>query len=296
MKRDIAFALVRRRAVQVGRVVACAMQRFGDAGSAQAAAGMAYYALFSLFPTLVFLVVVASLFISGESVRQELIDFVGRALPISDELITTTVLQVLRQRGAISIVAAVGLLWSAAGFIDILTSQVNRAWPGARKRSFVEGRLLGLGIVAGLAILSVLWLVLSALLRLVPERMPLVPELEDLQRLLRSVAVTMVPWVFTLLLFLGLYARIPRVSAPFVTALVGALFATLAWRGVTAAFVWYLGSGLARYHLVYGSLSSIVALLFWMYLTNLIILFGAYLSAALHTAWLGKGCATPPSE
>jgi len=49
----------------------------------------------------------------------------------------------------------------------------------------------------------------------------------------------------------------------------------------TAGFAWYLSSGLSKYRLVYGSLGSIVALMFWLYVTSGIILFGAHLSAAI---------------
>jgi membrane protein len=51
----------------------------------------------------------------------------------------------------------------------------------------------------------------------------------------------------------------------------------------TSGFSWYLrsGRGLTNYNLVYGSLGTIVALMFWIYLISLIILIGAHLSSSI---------------
>jgi membrane protein len=61
----------------------------------------------------------------------------------------------------------------------------------------------------------------------------------------------------------------------------GALVAAVAWELVTDAFTWVLSSGLIHYELVYGSLGAIIALLFWIYLISWILLYGAYLTAAI---------------
>jgi membrane protein len=61
------------------------------------------------------------------------------------------------------------------------------------------------------------------------------------------------------------------------------LIASLAWKAVIAGFGWYLGSGFGQYQLVYGSLGTIVAFLFLIYIISLITLFGAHLSAAIES-------------
>ncbi len=61
----------------------------------------------------------------------------------------------------------------------------------------------------------------------------------------------------------------------------GALVAALAWEVAANGLAWYLKSGLVQYELVYGSLGAVVALMFWIYLSSWITLFGAHLSAAI---------------
>ena len=54
----------------------------------------------------------------------------------------------------------------------------------------------------------------------------------------------------------------------------------LGW-GSTAGFTWYLTSGIVRYELVYGSLGAIVVLMFWVYISSLIIIYPYLPSSSL---------------
>jgi len=46
-----------------------------------------------------------------------------------------------------------------------------------------------------------------------------------------------------------------------------------------------LSRGLVRYELVYGSLGTIVGLMFWIYLISTITIFCAHLSAVIELKW-----------
>jgi len=89
----------------------------------------------------------------------------------------------------------------------------------------------------------------------------------------------------------SLYRWIPNTEVKWSQAFWGALVATLGWEIATQTFTWYLTSGMARYQLVYGSLGTVVALMFWIYLSSLITFYGAHLSAAVtqHSKNGGQG-------
>jgi len=91
----------------------------------------------------------------------------------------------------------------------------------------------------------------------------------------------LVPWALTFFMVLGLYRWAPNARVRWSEAAWGALAATLCWEMSKMGFGWYLESGLARQQLIYGSLGTVVALMLWVYLSGLIILFGAHLSAAI---------------
>jgi len=61
----------------------------------------------------------------------------------------------------------------------------------------------------------------------------------------------------------------------------GALGTTVLWEISTNIFTWYLSSGFISYEIVYGSLGRIVALLVWIYISSWVLIFGAYLTAAI---------------
>lgn len=263
-------------------VLRSVIRRFTEVRASEAAAGMAFYAIFALFPLLLFLVSVSSFVLETGQARQQVIDIVTRFFPTSQELVIQNLQQVLRLRGTVGAIATVSLLWSASGFFMILGRQVNRVWPQALPRTVMERRLLALAMVSGLAVLLILWLSLTAVIKFLQRLdMPLREVLLTCAPLVSTGISHLIPWVLPFLFFYILYRFIPKTSVKRIEALWGALAATLAWKAATAGFVWYLGSGLFKYHLVYGSLGSVIALLFWIYLSNLLILFGAHLCAAI---------------
>jgi len=78
-----------------------------------------------------------------------------------------------------------------------------------------------------------------------------------------------------------MYRWLPNARVPWEGALWGAAVATGLWQLAGSGFLWYLGSGLARYELVYGSIGAVVVLLLWIYLAGWVTLAGAHLSAAI---------------
>jgi membrane protein len=59
----------------------------------------------------------------------------------------------------------------------------------------------------------------------------------------------------------------------------GGVIAALAWIVVSAAFTWYVGN-FGHYDRTYGSLGAIVGFLTWIWLSTMVLLFGAELNAA----------------
>jgi membrane protein len=61
----------------------------------------------------------------------------------------------------------------------------------------------------------------------------------------------------------------------------GAILATLLWFPATILFGWYV-KDYATYSVVYGSLSAAIALLVWLYIVSIIVLFGAEFNAQVY--------------
>ena len=97
--------------------------------------------------------------------------------------------------------------------------------------------------------------------------------------------------VVTVVAYTGLYRWIPNRHVPWRAAIGPALLAGLASQVVNAGYSWYLGSGFSRYELLYGPLTTIIVLMFWFYLTVLIILVGAHPGASIRLAMAAPRCA-----
>lgn len=260
-----------------------AIRSFSHARAAEGAASVAYYALFSLFPLLFFLVAIGSSVLKSQQVQQQVLAFVTEALPTARDLVQKNMEHMLEIRGTVGLVGTLGLAWSATAVFNALTHNINRAWRNAGGHNFLRGRLMALGIAGSLiGLLMMLSLFFTTLFNLLPQfSVPLLGDVSIYRTWLWGILTRLIPWLLLYLTFLLLYWWIPNTTVKWSEAHWGALMATFAWEVNRATFTWYLNSGLARYQLVYGSLGVVVALMLWIYLSSLIALFGAHLSAAI---------------
>jgi len=256
-----------------------AVETFTVTRANQAAAGLAYYVIFSLFPLLLVLVSAGSYFLTTEEVYGKLSGLVQQSIPGSYTWIDENLRQILETRGAVGTIGLITLVWAASGGFINLAYNINLAWLDAPRRNFFQGRLIALEMIAGISGLFILSLILDWIIHLLPFLNITVATFSDLY--LWTWFSIIFSWLTILLLFFVLYSWIPTVNVKTKAALWGALTASLAWKLATILFSWYLRSGFGRYEMIYGSVGTIVAFLFLIYILATVTLFGAHLTAAL---------------
>lgn len=256
-----------------------ALCRYFEERAPESAASMAFYAVFSLFPLLLLLVIAGKLVISGFGLEDDVLGLVLTVFPPAfGDLIQRNVTGALAAGGAVAGAAGlVGLVWSAASGFSVLSISLNRAWMGARPINAILARLRALAIVGSLVGILALALVSRAVIRLLPLVGAALGRPVRMDALGRLQPVPLL--VFATLLLL--YRLVPRRKVQWLPAIVGALFASAAALAVTWAFTLFLSSGFATYRLVYGPLEALIAFLTWVYAIAIVVLFGAYLGAAL---------------
>lgn len=261
-----------------------AYNRFNRVRGAEAAASIGYYALFSLFPILLLLVAALSFVLLSVPDPDQVMSYVNRVVPFTlpQQLIEENLVLILETRTTTTIIGLAGLIWAASGVFLTLTRNINRAWPLAAPRNFIQGRLLAILIILAILLLVILSILLTTALSLFSRfNIPIggsisiydTPFYQALQRL--------VPWFFTFSIFMPLYWWIPNTKVLWKEAFWGALSASTGWQMLSIAFGWYLSSGVVNFELIYGSLGALVGLMLWIYLSSMITLFGAHVSAAL---------------
>ena len=193
------------------RIVRIAIYNFGESNATMAAAGMAFYAFFSIFPLLLFLVVGASYILEIQPAYDYVIQNVYRFLPTAQQLIDANLQQVLESRGTVGLLGLIGFLWSSTSFFSLLTRNINEANPSSTKRGFFEDRAVALGMIGLLAALLALSFLSNTATRILPELDFLVINGKAIEEtIVWRYLIKLIPYVFTLALFIALYRYIPK--------------------------------------------------------------------------------------
>jgi membrane protein len=254
-----------------------AIRRFYRVRGAEGAASVAFFTLFSFFPLLLVLVAVGGSFLESEDVQREIINMIRLTVPVDPELVVANMQEVLQERGSVGFIGLVSLIWSATGALTSLTRSIDRAWPIARPRTFIQDRSVAVGMIASLGVLLAISSITNTVLNILFQiDLPYIPDAP-----FWSIVTAVLPFLVALLVFFALYLWVPNTFVTRKAALWAALVAAGAWEITTNAFSWYLRSGFSQFKLIYGTVGTIVAVMFWIYLICLIIIFCAHLSAAI---------------
>lgn len=256
----------------------CYIQAIGDDEVGFRAAALAYWALFSIFPLLLLVVTVLGLIFQDQILQSDLIERVASLFPSGDEIIIDVVEGMFNSRTTTSILAIIGVLWSATGFFRGLVVSLHIIFGTERRPPTWKSR--------GIALIMVLFItplfLLAIVLNTVSSRLLALPAIPDLLRTFLSLSANTGIMLFIVTLaFALLYGLVPSRRPGLKSTLIGAVCAALAIWLVTVGFNWYLDSGFAKYNIVYGSISTIIVLILYFYIVNFIILLGAEFTSHL---------------
>ena len=256
---------------------------FSEDGMTDWAAALTYYGLLSLFPALIALVSILGLVGDPQSTTQTVTDIVTKIGPsTAADTFSGPIESITSNRSSAGILFVVGLavaLWSASGYVGAFMRASNVIYETPEGRPFWKLRPLQLAVT--LAMIVMLALVALALVL----TGPVVDAVADPLGV-SSTAVSIweiAKWpvllVVVILMFAVLFHASPNVKLPgFKWVTPGAVVAIVIWLIASAAFAFYV-SNFGSYDKTYGTLGGLVALLVWLWITNLALLFGMELNA-----------------
>lgn len=250
----------------------------------QWAAALAYYALLSLFPLLLATASVAAFFVSREDAVSQVMRLIGSFMPQSRATVDEVVHSVAEARGPASLLSLVTLVWTGSRVFGTLTQALNIAFDVDETYGLGKRLLIEVGMVLSFGVLLLLALSSGLLLDLV-RRVTGVQGTEH--GLLSRLADALVPTALLSVTFFLIYRFVPRKRPDWKSAAGGAVAATLLFLLARPLFTYYVRQ-FAGYNLIYGSLSIIIVLLVWSWLTSLIVLFGGEVAAHVQMLWLER--------
>ena len=266
------------------RVLPQAGQGFFEHRCTQQAAGIAYRMLFALAPLAILLVSVLGLVLENDDVRDDLVDYVVEALPVSPEgaqQVEDAIVAIATPTSAIGFASLIVFAWSASGMMAAIRTGLETAMQVEERRPAVRGKLVDLLLVAGTALLVLAvaaFGVLGEPVRSALTRVAAIATVEE-STLGKNVAVLGVPFLVSIGVVLLLYRFVPARRIRSRDALAGAIVTAVCIAGIALATGWiYTKAG--RYSVVYGSLTTALVFLYSIYLYACALLFGAEVASA----------------
>ena len=245
------------------------------------AAQSAFFILLSSIPCLM---VFSSLLKYTPVTESVIMSIVNRTMP---EYIAPFCISIINEVynksvGIIS-VAAVAALWSAAKGVQYLANGLNAVNHLEESRNWLILRFWAIvyTIIFILAIIGMLILLVfgNSLRKLIVQYVPVMIHVTDTILQLRSLIML----AGLILFFMALFKMLPNRKAAFILQLPGALLCALAWYGVSfglSAYVQYF-NGFS----MYGSLTTIVLIMLWLYFCMYILMACAEINVVFEGAF-----------
>jgi membrane protein len=246
-------------------------------------ASLAYYALFSIFPLLLLSATAIGFFLgNGDAARKKLIDIVSPSNPQFRTLLDQTLysMQVHRTaRGIGAIVGFVALLVGASGAFSELESDLDLIWRVEDKPKtsvwqtvlgVLKSKALAFGVVVGAAVALLASLAISTALATIGE---VAAGHAAAAQSLWQVVELGASLFFLAGVFAAVFRVVPQTDIKWRDVLGGAFVTSLLFTALKGLLAWYL-SHLGSYA-AYGAVGAVLGLLTWIYVSCLILLYGA---------------------
>lgn len=261
---------------------------FSDHDLSTYAAALAYRALFSIFPFLLFLMALLG-FLNLPAFFDWLREQAALVLPpVAMQQVDPVIDQLQQSQGGLMSVGIALALWTASIGVRALMNAMNKVYEVQESRPTWKLFLLSVLYTIGLAIMMLL---AAGFMTLGPQIMSWVASQVGLEQIL----VTFWAWIrwplaiFLLMLAVALiYYAAPDVQQTFRFITPGSVIAVIAWLAASIGFGIYV-QNFADYNATYGSIGAIIVLLLYFYISAAVLLLGAQLNASIeHASVEGK--------
>lgn len=247
------------------------------------AAAMSYFGLMALFPALLLMFALSNKLAAGSQLLTHAVD----VYPGSAKFLRETI-EAFSDLGFGAIVTCVVLVfWAGSWVFAVIERALNRIW-GAVSRTFLHGRALTIGMVGLVGLLLAFSVLVTSILvafremagGLSPRQLERYTLVASVGSAFWQVLFAVVSYLVTVALFVLVYRFMPKAEVTLRDTLPGAFLAGLLWE--IAKYVFASSLNYFHYDQIYGSVGAVVAVLTWSYVSSLILLFGAQLTAVFH--------------
>lgn len=264
-------------------IISHSLHQFHENDLFTSSAAMSYFGLMALFPALLLLLAIGNRITAAT----ELLSHAVEVYPGSGKFLRDTINSMAAVGTGVIITCAVVTIWAGSWVFAVIERALNRIW-GATSRTFWHGRALTIGMIGIVGVLLAFSVLLTSVVlglreiagRLSPRQLAHYPLLLSVGSVLWAGIFAIASFIVTVILFVVVYRFMPKAEVTLRDTLPGALIGGVLWEVAKYLFAWTVNY--LHYDQIYGSVGAVVAVLTWSYVSSLILLFGAQLTAVFH--------------
>ena len=262
----------------------------------QLTAGVAYYGVISLIPISVVVLQIVDLVLSESGARTWFEAISAGVLPPNVDWAMLRPSEDMAVAGITGALALLGLVWGTIKLFGAVGVVVNRMWGIQPTQVGILGKTREYLFLSATALVLLVSSILSSVT--VPDLASNVLRALQLTGLADVITVQrwwpgVLAWLLSVTAFLLVYRYVPEHRVRWRWAAAGAVGASIGFDLVSYVFSLFL-SYVAPSHLVYGPLASMFIFLIWLFVSALILVSGAALSAYGQSVYEGDGPAPGP--
>jgi membrane protein len=264
-------------------ILSHSLHQFHENDLFTSAAAMSYFGLMALFPALLLLLAIGNQIAAAT----ELLTRAVEVYPGSGKFLRETIRAMSSVGTGVIVTCVIVTLWAGSWVFAVIERALNRIW-GSTSRTFWHGRALTIGMIGIVGVLLAISVFITSIVvalremadRISPRQAANYPLLLSVGSAFWQGIFAIASFLITATLFVIVYRFMPKAEVSLRDTLPGAIIGGLLWEVAKYVFAWALNY--FHYDQIYGSVGAVVAVLTWSYVSSLILLFGAQLTAVFH--------------
>jgi len=249
-----------------------AIKKFNRDNGFFLSSGIAFNILVNLIPFIVVLLALAGAYIyNAQEVLNHIRAYFRDVIPALDPKIMKNLIDVIQNRQIMGILGFVSLLWFSTCVFGSLRIALNIVFMVEKSGGIFHRIGIDLLMIYLAGILLLVSMILSSVVIFLQGYQGQIPV--AIGPTIQWILKYLLPFFLTVGMFFLIYKIIPNKEVHFKSALQAAIFTGLLWELAKHLFTWYVVH-LARYSIFYGSLSTLIVLVLWVYYSSTILIVG----------------------
>jgi YihY family inner membrane protein len=233
--------------------------------------------ILSFFPFVVLLLTITRRVFHSQVMNEVVVQLLRDYLPVGQDFIVRNLKALVAARSGVQIFSVVMLLITSSGVFLPLEVALNQVWGFKKNRSYLGNQLISLVLAAACGVLALISIALTAGNQMMLERI-LGGQANPLVRVWTFGVMKGFAMAASITIFFLIFWLLPNGKVPVRSVMPAAVLTGLLWEAVKNLYI--LALPWLNFQEVYGPFSISVTLMFWAFLSGLLMLAGAHLSVA----------------